>query len=159
MTLAHLPKLSPRDPLPLELAPRIDDLKLIVGAVCGIDPRMFAMPARNRRFAHPRQICMSLVRDLTPHSLPRIGKAFNRDHTTVIHAARNVLRLRAIDAPFATRDAHARNAVNLLLRAGNGLRRAPGALQSEWLAAQAVAAFLKSFGARPNAQSIRFAEG
>lgn len=51
---------------------------------------------RNRSIARPRQIAMSLAKELTNHSLPEIGDAFNgRDHTTVLHACRKVKELLA----------------------------------------------------------------
>ena len=50
---------------------------------------------RNRSVARPRQVAMSLAKELTNHSLPEIGDAFGgRDHTTVIHACRKVKELR-----------------------------------------------------------------
>jgi len=49
---------------------------------------------RSRSIAFPRQICMYLARDLTGHSLEEIGGHFGgRDHTTVLHAYRNIDRL------------------------------------------------------------------
>lgn len=43
----------------------------------------------------PRQIAMSLARELTNHSLPEIGDAFGgKDHTTVLHAHNKVRELR-----------------------------------------------------------------
>jgi len=46
---------------------------------------------RNRNITRPRQIAMSLAKELTNMSLPEIGDAFGgRDHTTVIHACRKV---------------------------------------------------------------------
>lgn len=53
---------------------------------------------RNRSVARPRQIAMTLAKELTNHSLPEIGNAFGgRDHTTVIHANRKVKELREND--------------------------------------------------------------
>jgi chromosomal replication initiator protein len=50
---------------------------------------------RNRSITRPRQIAMSLAKELTNHSLPEIGEAFGgRDHTTVLHACRKVSELR-----------------------------------------------------------------
>ena len=50
---------------------------------------------RNRSVARPRQVAMSLSKELTNHSLPEIGDAFGgRDHTTVLHACRQVHKLR-----------------------------------------------------------------
>ncbi|OGO94056.1 MAG: chromosomal replication initiation protein DnaA [Coxiella sp. RIFCSPHIGHO2_12_FULL_44_14] len=49
---------------------------------------------RNRSIARPRQIAMALAKELTNHSLPEIGDAFNgRDHTTVLHACRKIKEL------------------------------------------------------------------
>ena len=49
---------------------------------------------RSRSIARPRQIAMTLSKELTNHSLPEIGDAFGgRDHTTVLHACRKVKEL------------------------------------------------------------------
>lgn len=53
---------------------------------------------RDRIIARPRQVAMYLSKYLTPRSLPEIGQRFGgRDHTTVIHAIRQVEKLRLID--------------------------------------------------------------
>jgi chromosomal replication initiator protein len=53
---------------------------------------------RSRSVARPRQIAMSLAKELTRHSLPEIGEAFGgRDHTTVLHACRRIQELRESD--------------------------------------------------------------
>ncbi len=50
---------------------------------------------RNRTIARPRQVAMSLAKELTNHSLPEIGDSFGgRDHTTVLHACRKIEELR-----------------------------------------------------------------
>ncbi len=50
---------------------------------------------RNRSVARPRQIAMTLAKELTNHSLPEIGEAFGgRDHTTVLHACRTIKDMR-----------------------------------------------------------------
>ena len=49
---------------------------------------------RSRQIARPRQIAMTLAKELTAHSLPEIGDAFGgRDHTTVLHACRRINEL------------------------------------------------------------------
>ncbi|WP_423063228.1 chromosomal replication initiator protein DnaA [Candidiatus Paracoxiella cheracis] len=51
---------------------------------------------RSRSIARPRQIAMTLSKELTNHSLPEIGDAFGgRDHTTVLHACRKIKELLA----------------------------------------------------------------
>lgn len=53
---------------------------------------------RSRNFSRPRQIAMSLARELTNHSFPEIGEAFgNRHHTTVMHACEEIEQLRLND--------------------------------------------------------------
>ena len=50
---------------------------------------------RSRSVARPRQVAMSLSKELTTHSLPEIGDAFGgRDHTTVLHACKRIKELR-----------------------------------------------------------------
>jgi chromosomal replication initiator protein len=46
---------------------------------------------KTRALAQSRQIAMYLSRELTELSLPKIGQAFGRDHTTVMYAQRKVL--------------------------------------------------------------------
>ncbi|MGD8938830.1 MAG: chromosomal replication initiator protein DnaA [Gammaproteobacteria bacterium] len=54
---------------------------------------------RNRSVARPRQVAMTLAKELTNHSLPEIGDAFGgRDHTTVLHACRKIADLRISEA-------------------------------------------------------------
>ncbi len=45
---------------------------------------------REREVARPRQIAMYLAKKLTTRSLPEIGRKFDRDHTTVIHAVKTI---------------------------------------------------------------------
>jgi len=52
---------------------------------------------RTRMLARPRQIAMSLAKELTQHSFSEIGDAFGKDHTTVLHAHRKVAELRESD--------------------------------------------------------------
>jgi chromosomal replication initiator protein len=53
---------------------------------------------RTRNIARPRQVAMSLTRQLTSLSLPEIGLSFGgRDHSTVIHACKTIDTLRNLD--------------------------------------------------------------
>jgi len=54
--------------------------------------------SRRQSITRPRQIAMSLARELTSHSFPEIGDAFGgRDHTTVINACKRIKALRDSD--------------------------------------------------------------
>lgn len=53
---------------------------------------------RSKTLVHPRQIAMYLCRELTDASYPEIGRQFGgKDHTTIIHACRQVGKSRETD--------------------------------------------------------------
>ncbi len=53
---------------------------------------------RSRAIARPRQVAMALTKELTELSLPEIGHRFGgRDHTTVLHACRQIAQLREVN--------------------------------------------------------------
>ncbi len=55
--------------------------------------------SRSRSVTRPRQLAMALAKELTSRSLPEIGKGFGgRDHTTVMHACKAVIKLREEDS-------------------------------------------------------------
>jgi len=57
---------------------------------------------RARAVARPRQVAMYLSKQLTPRSLPEIGRKFGgRDHTTVMHAVRKIEELIEADKAMA----------------------------------------------------------
>jgi chromosomal replication initiator protein len=59
-------------------------------------------PKRLRNIARPRQVAMYLAKQLTPRSLPEIGRRFGgRDHTTIMHGVRKIEELMAIDSQLA----------------------------------------------------------
>jgi chromosomal replication initiator protein len=59
-------------------------------------------PKRLRTIARPRQIAMYLAKQLTPRSLPEIGRRFGgRDHTTIMHGIRKIEELMATDSQMA----------------------------------------------------------
>lgn len=59
-------------------------------------------PKRLRNIARPRQVAMYLAKQLTPRSLPEIGRRFGgRDHTTIIHGVRKIEELMATDSQLS----------------------------------------------------------
>ncbi len=61
-----------------------------------------ASTRRARAVARPRQVAMYLAKQLTPRSLPEIGKKFGgRDHTTVMHAVKQIEKLSESDRTLA----------------------------------------------------------
>ena len=75
----------------------IDNIKRTVSTYYNIRLTDLSSPRRTRSLARPRQIAMALSKELTQHSLPEIGEAFGKDHTTVLHACRKVAELRHED--------------------------------------------------------------
>lgn len=62
-------------------------------------PQQLKQKSNERRIAFPRQIAMFLAKELTPASLPEIGKAIgNKHHTTVLHSIGKIDELRQRDA-------------------------------------------------------------
>ena len=53
--------------------------------------------SRKRRLTFPRQMAMYLCRKYTDDSLAEIGRAFNRDHSTVLHSVKKVTDLAVRD--------------------------------------------------------------
>jgi chromosomal replication initiator protein len=59
-------------------------------------------PKRLRTIARPRQVAMYLAKQLTPRSLPEIGRRFGgRDHTTIMHGVRKIEELMTTDSQLA----------------------------------------------------------
>lgn len=75
----------------------IDNIMSTVAKYYNIPVKDLRSPRRSRMLARPRQVAMALARELTEHSLPDIGEAFEKDHTTVLHADRKVKELRQTD--------------------------------------------------------------
>jgi hypothetical protein len=68
---------------------------------------------------------MFLTRELTPHSLPEIGRCFGgRDHTTILHALRAVARRGAKDDYTAAALTELREAIGALPAAPIEMRAA-----------------------------------
>lgn len=70
--------------------PRIEQVKEWVADHFKIHPFWMAHPARQWSVSHPRQVAMYLARKMVGASLKTIGRHFDRDHTTVMHAIRAV---------------------------------------------------------------------
>jgi len=74
-----------------------------VAAAYGISQKELLGASRLRRILLPRQVAMLLAREVCGLSLPRLGAAFGRDHTTILHACRKVEAEAIHDASLASR--------------------------------------------------------
>lgn len=84
------------------MTPHIAEIQKAVAQRWGIRIAEMTSDRRSRCVARPRQVAMYLAKELTPHSLPAIGKHFgDRDHKTVMHAIKTVENLISRDQMFA----------------------------------------------------------
>ena len=79
----------------------IDEIQKKVAEYFNISVKELQSSRRARTVARPRQIAMYLAKQLTSRSLPEIGRKFDRDHTTVMHAVRKVEELVVEDSSLA----------------------------------------------------------
>ena len=80
----------------------IDEIQMKVADYFRIKLHEMHTARRSRDVARPRQIAMYLAKRLTSRSFPDIGKNFGgRDHTTVMHAVKNVEKLAGEDKAIA----------------------------------------------------------
>ncbi|MCL1635993.1 chromosomal replication initiator protein DnaA [Luteimonas sp. SX5] len=76
----------------------IPNIQKTVADYYGLQLKDLLSKRRTRSLARPRQVAMALAKELTEHSLPEIGDAFaGRDHTTVLHACRQIRSLLETD--------------------------------------------------------------
>ena len=76
----------------------ITNIQKAVADYYGLQLKEMLGKKRTRSLARPRQVAMALAKELTDHSLPEIGMAFEgRDHTTVLHACRQIRHLMESD--------------------------------------------------------------
>lgn len=76
----------------------IGNIQKTVADYYGLQVKDLLGKRRTRSLARPRQVAMALAKELTEHSLPEIGDAFaGRDHTTVLHACRQIRNLMETD--------------------------------------------------------------
>lgn len=72
----------------------IDNIQKTVAEYYKVKMSDMLSKRRTRSVARPRQMAMSMAKELTNHSLPEIAEAFGgRDHTTVLHACRKIKEL------------------------------------------------------------------
>ncbi len=82
-----------------DLSINVNSIKKIVGKHFNIKMEDFNSKRKTQSIAWPRQIAMYLTTELTDLSLPEIGREFNRDHSTVVHA-RDVVKEKIEVDPF-----------------------------------------------------------
>ncbi len=85
----------------------IDSIQKGVAERYGIRQSQLKEKSNTKKIVVPRQVAMYLVKELTPASLPEIGRAFGgKHHTTVLHSVKKIDKQRQTD-PELNRIIHA----------------------------------------------------
>jgi len=79
----------------------IEDIQSIVAQEYSITVDEIKSKQRSERLSFPRQIAIYIACEITDLSLPDIGKFFNKDHSTVIHARDKIKQLLNSDPFFS----------------------------------------------------------
>ena len=82
---------------------RVSDVINVAADVWDVTVDELLTATRTKRVTRPRFAVMHFLFNVLRISLPSIGKALNRDHTTCLHAVRQAAHLRRSDKAFAGR--------------------------------------------------------
>ena len=69
---------------------KIDDIVRTVASYYGVECKDVVSKSKSRMLTRSRHVAIYFIRTLTQHSLPEIGRSFNRDHTVILHAVRKI---------------------------------------------------------------------
>jgi len=98
---AELAKKILRDTVQAKKIITADEIQRVVAERFHLKQAELKSKKRTKTIVQPRQIAMYLCRELTPLSFPEIGRHFGgKDHTTVIHACRQIEKRIQDDAAF-----------------------------------------------------------
>ena len=76
----------------------IENIQRVVCQEFGLSLSQLKAKNNSRSVAYPRQIAMYLAKELTPASLPHIGREFGgKHHTTVLHSVTKIAVMRKSD--------------------------------------------------------------
>lgn len=95
-TLLHMIKAPPKRPGTSDRL-FIADVRRVVAAFFNVTDEDLDQHQRSRRTARIRQIAFYLCRTHTTNSLAEIGRAFHRDHATILHGVRRIGASREAD--------------------------------------------------------------
>jgi chromosomal replication initiation ATPase DnaA len=94
---AKLQAVKRADETPLVTPSRIKPVMNTVAKHYRVLLRDLASYRRAPELVRARQVAMYVAREITRHSLSKIGRVLDRDHTTVLHGCRRIAELRGED--------------------------------------------------------------
>lgn len=92
-------------------ATKLSDIANLVCLYLGVDEDTLHTPSRKRELVQARQMCMSFQKLYSKQSLKNVGRYWERDHSTVIHACQTIKDL--IDTDRKLREEY--NEINRLI--------------------------------------------
>ncbi|MCS6865048.1 MAG: helix-turn-helix domain-containing protein [Gemmataceae bacterium] len=98
---AEVERIVAESGLPTSSQPDVSRIVKTVAEAFGISHQQILGTSRLPGVVRSRQVAMYLARELTTLSLPRLGAAFGRDHSTVLHACRKVEQAMGCNAALA----------------------------------------------------------
>jgi len=103
--VVHEKKPRPRrkgSPAPQSRIGRVAVIQSVVAQFYGLDVDEMLSPRRQPHIVRPRHVAMYLSLRLAPKvNYPQVGRVFERDHTTVMHAEKRVRARMDTDPEFA----------------------------------------------------------
>jgi chromosomal replication initiator protein len=69
--------------------PSVHEIQRLTAEAFGLSTEDMLSRSARWRLAHPRQVAMLIAHRRTPYSFPRLGRLFDRDHTTIITGIRS----------------------------------------------------------------------
>ncbi len=82
-------------------SPAIETIIRMVAPTFGVTPLDVLSHRRDKQAVRARHVAIWLARRLTPHPLPLLGRLFDRDHTSVMHAISRIDAMLDTDAVLA----------------------------------------------------------
>lgn len=81
--------------------PRLHHIRCVVAGYYNLDPSALSAASHTWKTCRQRMVGMYLGVDLTKKAKTEIGRVFNRDHSTVLAAAKRIPELMLTDAKLA----------------------------------------------------------
>lgn len=75
------------------IRPSVREVQAVIAKAKGLRVEHLRSPSRRRDWAYPRQVAVYLARELCGKSYPQLGRSFQRDHSTCVHAHQKITRL------------------------------------------------------------------
>lgn len=102
----------------------------------GVPAEEIVSDRRSQEITIPRQVAFYLARELTPSSLPAIGRVFHRDHTTILSGVNALGARMEADPLLAERVRRLRDEIAPAITEMSGLNRAAIRLQTQLFLAE-----------------------